>query len=100
MSSETWTVTARFTVDLQALLRNPANADCELTGNEDGTGYFNYVEGSETDEDLSDNETCVPHLLPTTPVPTLGTWAMLLMILLLTAVAAWHIRPMQTRRFS
>ena len=93
-------MTARFTVDETFLGSNPANADCEMGEGEDGTGYFNYVEGSETDEDFSDNETCVPHLLPSTPVPTLGTWAMLLMILLMTGVAGWYIRPTQMRRFS
>ena len=100
MASETWTVTARFTVDEQFLANNPRAADCVLEDGEQGTGYFNYVEGSETDDDLSDNETCVPHLLPSTPVPTLSTWAMLLMILLMTGVAGWYFRPVQMRRTS
>ena len=93
-------MTARFTVDETILSRNPDFADCELELDEQGTGYFNFVEGSETDEDLSDNETCVPHVLPATAVPTLGTLAMLLMILLMTGVAGWYIRPTHMRRFS
>jgi len=100
--SESWTVTARFTVDEQALINSPSDADCILDDGEQGTGYMNFVDGSETDVDLSDNETCVPHILlaDTIAVPTLSTWAMLLMILLMTGVGGWYFRPVQTRRIS
>ena len=59
-----------------------------------------FIEGSETDDDLTDNEACVPHLLSTVPVPTLGTMALLLMMLLMIACAGWYLRSGNGRRIS
>jgi hypothetical protein len=98
LSAESWTVTARFTVDLPALIGSPGSEDCILAGDEQGTGYFNYVEGSATDIDLSDNETCVEHLLPMVAVPTLNELALLLLTLMLLA-SGWYFRPVAMRRF-
>jgi hypothetical protein len=99
-ASENWTITARFTVDLPTLASTPGAADCVLSESETGTGFFNYVEGSESDVDLTDNEACVPYPLPGIAVPTLSRMAMLLMILLLTAVAGWTFQSVQRRRIS
>ena len=99
-ASETWTITARFTVDLPTLQFSPTNANCEFEDGETGTGYYNFIEGSETDDDFTDNEACVPHLLSTVPVPTLGTMALLLMMLLMIATAGWYLRSGNGRRIS
>jgi len=92
-ASESWTVTVRFSVDEQLLINNPMNADCHLAGNDSGTGYFNYIEGSESDPDYSDNEACVPHLLPAIGTPTLGNVALVLMMLLMLGTAGLYLRP-------
>jgi hypothetical protein len=85
-------------VDLPALIGSPGSEDCILAGDEQGTGYFNYVEGSATDIDLSDNETCVEHLLPMVAVPTLNELALLLLTLMLLA-SGWYFRPAAMRSF-
>jgi len=50
--------------------------------------------------DLTDNEVCVPHLLPSVPVPTLGRMALLLMMLLMIATAGSYFRSGNGRRIS
>ncbi len=55
-ASETWTVTASFTVDPATL--DPATSSCDSTAPAVNTGFYNLVEGSVTDPDLTDNETC------------------------------------------
>lgn len=55
-ASETWTVTASFTVDPELL--DPATSSCDPASPVINTGFYNYVEGSVTDADLTDNETC------------------------------------------
>jgi hypothetical protein len=98
-ASESWTVTARFTVNEQILVDSPRNGNCTLEADEQGTGYLNYVEGSESEIDFSDNEACVPHPLPEALVPTLGRTSLLLMILLMLATAGLYLGPTQLRRF-
>ncbi|MFC1777811.1 hypothetical protein ACFL3I_10810, partial [Pseudomonadota bacterium] len=98
-ASESWTVTARFSVDLDTLIANPMNADCNLTDGESGTGYFNYIEGSESETDFSDNDACVPHFLPAIGTPTLGNVALLLMMLLMLGTAGVFLRPGYLSRF-
>lgn len=98
LSAESWKITARFTVDLPTLTGSPGSDNCILTDNEQGTGYFNYVEGSATDTDLSDNEACVPHVLPGVPVPALNKLSMLLLTLMLLAIG-WSFRPAVKRKF-
>ena len=56
------------------------------------------MDGSETDEDLSDNEACVPHILPDISVPTLNGFFLLIMALMLMA-AGWYFRPASLRKW-
>ncbi|MGA9572538.1 MAG: hypothetical protein WBS20_01180, partial [Lysobacterales bacterium] len=97
-ASESWTITARFTVDVPTLQSSPGNADCDLLDGEQGTGFFNYVEGSATDIDFSDNEACVPYLLPSVAVPSNNPLALFLLTMLLLATG-WYFRPAAMRRF-
>jgi hypothetical protein len=53
---ESWTVTANFTVD-PALL-DPVTSSCDPATPVINTGFYNYVEGSVTDTDLTDNAAC------------------------------------------
>ena len=96
--NESWTVTANFAVDPASL--DPASSSCDPARPVIDTGFYNYVDGSASDADLTDNETCTGLNAPMVPVPTLGTWAMLLMILLMTGATGWYFRPVQRRRSS
>jgi len=53
---ESWTVTASFTVD--PAVTDPATSACATSGSAIDTGFYNLVEGSATDSDLTDNDAC------------------------------------------
>ena len=54
--NESWTVTANFAVDPASL--DPASSSCDPATPVINTGFYNYVEGSVSDVDLTDNATC------------------------------------------
>jgi len=54
--NESWTVTANFTVD--PALVDPQTSQCDPAAPVINTGFYNAVAGSDTDTDLTDNETC------------------------------------------
>jgi hypothetical protein len=54
--NESWTVTANFTIT--PALVDPVDSQCDPTAPAIDTGFYNAVSGSDTDTDLSDNETC------------------------------------------
>ncbi|MCF6262897.1 MAG: hypothetical protein L3J24_04845 [Xanthomonadales bacterium] len=54
--NESWTVTANFTVD--PTLVDPASSACDANAPVINTGFYNFVTGSATDTDLSDNDAC------------------------------------------
>jgi len=55
-ASESWTVIARFTVD--PAQTDPATNACDPAAPVINTGFYNLVEGGDTNSDLTDNETC------------------------------------------
>jgi hypothetical protein len=54
--NESWSVTANFTIN--PVLVDPVDSQCDPSAPAINTGFYNAVRGSDTDADLSDNETC------------------------------------------
>ncbi|MSQ97982.1 MAG: IPTL-CTERM sorting domain-containing protein [Xanthomonadales bacterium] len=54
--NEEWDVTANFTVVPASV--SPNSSQCDPADPVINTGFYNYVDGSSTDTDLSDNDTC------------------------------------------
>jgi len=54
--NESWTVTANFTVD--SAMVDPDDSQCDPVTPVINTGFYNAVEGSDTDTDPTDNDTC------------------------------------------
>ena len=54
--NESWTVTANFTID--PAMVDPVDSQCDPSAPAINTGFYNAVTGSDTDMDLTDNETC------------------------------------------
>jgi hypothetical protein len=54
--NESWTVTANFAVD--PAMVDPVSSQCDSAAPAINTGFYNAVAGSDTDTDLTDNETC------------------------------------------
>ena len=96
-ATDVWEITALFTIEFAE--SSVQSRNCTDDDDEEGnTGFNNFVDGSSTDRDLTDNEDCVPFIITTT-VPTLSQWSMILMALMLLAVG-WIFQPATRRRFN
>ena len=96
-ATDVWEIRAVFTIEIIRATATARNCldDVDENGN---TGFNNFVDGSSTDIDLSDNDGCVPLVISTT-VPTLSQWSMILMVFMLMAVG-WVFLPAVRSQFN
>lgn len=72
---------------------------CPVPGEDSVVGLYNVVSVDSSESEPVTDNLCIPVFVELVPVPTLGTWSLWLMILLMLATAGFYLGPTQLRRF-